>query len=249
MKTGVFIQARFGSKRLPGKILKKIYKQKTLLEIVFNRIQKALPEIPIIIATSKKTNDDKICDFAKENNLKYYRGSESNVLKRFIDAADRYNITNVIRVCADNPFIDVPGLKILKDYSEYSNSDYTAYCIDEHVPSIKTHYGLWGEVVKLSTLKKIDRLTNKKSYLEHVTKYIYENVNQFDISYLAPPKYMTSTKVRLTLDTKADLEVIRDIYSNVEEDKIFDTKEIIKYIKQQDRLLKYMHSEIKRNSK
>ena len=90
----IIIQARIGSSRLPGKVLKKIVGRPILWHIV-NRL-KALKNKKIIIATSKSIKDKKIIQFCKKNELDYFAGSEKNVLDRFYKAAKKFNASNIV---------------------------------------------------------------------------------------------------------------------------------------------------------
>ncbi|MDB4710952.1 hypothetical protein OAF16_04405, partial [Flavobacteriales bacterium] len=105
-ETGIIIQARTGSTRLPNKIILPFYKEKGILELIVERINK-YTDIPIVVATTKNPKDDAIVKIASKNGVGCYRGSENNVLSRFIETAKKNNFKNIIRICADNPFLDI----------------------------------------------------------------------------------------------------------------------------------------------
>ena len=109
MNIGIIIQARMGSTRLPGKILKQFYGNKTLLETILDNLHK-IKQAKIIVATSVSTNDDKLEEFLKDKNEIVYRGSEKDVLERFIKAAEENEVDGIIRICSDNPFLDWHGV-------------------------------------------------------------------------------------------------------------------------------------------
>ena len=153
MNTGIILQARLGSSRYPNKILNIIYKNKTILDLVIERLQLALPKIKLVVATTTNPIDNLLCDFLKDKNIDYFRGSENNVLLRFINTAEEFNFSNIIRVCSDNPFLDISGLNLLAKTFKKSNVDYCSFLIDNKLPSIKSHLGLWAEAVKLSALQ------------------------------------------------------------------------------------------------
>lgn len=102
MNFGIIIQARLGSTRLPGKILKDFYGGKTLLETVIENLKKTGAKI--IVATSVNPNNDKLETFLKERNITVFRGSEDDVLSRFIEAAEANGVDGIVRICSDNPF-------------------------------------------------------------------------------------------------------------------------------------------------
>src|SRR3712207_317315 len=105
MKVVCIIQARTGSTRLPGKILKKIC-DKTVLEHDIERIKRIKNIDEIVIATTDKTQDDLIVNEALKLNIKYFRGSENDVLSRYYYAAKKYNADIIVRVTSDCPLID-----------------------------------------------------------------------------------------------------------------------------------------------
>ena len=103
-QTGIIIQARTGSERLPGKVVKPFYHDKTILEIIIGRFSQL--NYPIIVATTPHAADDMIVEIAQKCNAETFRGAEQDVLQRFIDCANEYQLSIVLRVCADNPFPD-----------------------------------------------------------------------------------------------------------------------------------------------
>lgn len=99
--TGIIIQARLGSVRLPKKITKPFYREKNILEIILNKLSSKL-DTQIILATTTNPIDDKIEEIGAKYGTNMYRGSEVDVLKRFIEAAEYNNISKIVRVCAES---------------------------------------------------------------------------------------------------------------------------------------------------
>ncbi len=97
MKQGIVIQARLGSTRMPGKILKDFYQGESILGIQCRNLG-AIPNAGLVIATSTAKGDDPIVDFCHEYSIQCFRGSETDVLQRFIACSDEYELTHVIRV-------------------------------------------------------------------------------------------------------------------------------------------------------
>ena len=95
MQIGIIIQARMGSTRLPGKILKKFYGEDTLLETLLNNLHKV--GVKVIVATSVNENNDDLEVFLKEKGELVYRGSENDVLDRFIKAAEENQVDGIVR--------------------------------------------------------------------------------------------------------------------------------------------------------
>ena len=105
MKTIALIQARMGSTRLPGKVLKKI-KGRSLIEIMLNRLEKSKMIDKIIVASSIENNNDNLEQHVKDLGYYCYRGSENDVLDRFYKAIKNDRCDYVIRLTADCPLID-----------------------------------------------------------------------------------------------------------------------------------------------
>lgn len=214
-KLGIIIQARAGSTRLPNKMLKPFYKNKTILDILLQRIVKNVNPMPIVVATSKEKKDDGIYDIPVRNGVSCFRGNELDVLNRFIGAAKTNNLTSCIRICADNPFLSMEKLIQLINYVQTSSADYVSFKMDDGTPSIKTHYGFWAEYITLSALEKINNLTDEKLFHEHVTNYAYSNPKKFNVDFLPIDDFIQKSTIRLTVDTAQDFETAKYIYSEL----------------------------------
>lgn len=209
---GIVIQARTGSTRLPHKMVLPFYNNKTLFQIVVENLLQIFPKEKIILATTVSTKDDVLVNISEQLGIKVFRGSEENVLDRFVNAAEKYNLTHLIRVCADNPFLLQKQLGQLREYGEKSSADYLAYFFTNGLPSIKTHSGFFAEWVSLNALKKVAELTTEKVYIEHVTNFIYANPELFTIEKMQVPDEDFCGKVRLTIDTIDDFEMCKMAY-------------------------------------
>jgi spore coat polysaccharide biosynthesis protein SpsF len=106
MKIAIIVETRMASTRLPGKVLLKV-KGKSMLEHLITRLKKVRKVNEIIKATTNNKLDDKIIRVAKNNKIKFYRGSELNVLDRVIKAAKKFSINIIVRVTSDCPIIDL----------------------------------------------------------------------------------------------------------------------------------------------
>ena len=167
MNIGIIIQARLGSTRLPRKILLPFFQGGTLVETIVNNMRK-IDNVSVVVATTVNPNNDELVSFLQERNIVVYRGEEDDVLNRFIGAAEANDIDGIIRICSDNPFLDWRGVATLVEKARQSTSDYIGYRIN-NTPSIKTHFGFWGEYVTLSALKRVDAETDDPQAHEHVT--------------------------------------------------------------------------------
>ena len=96
----VIIQARMGSSRLPGKVLKKLH-NKNSIEHMVDKIKKCKKINDIIIATTTNKEDDELANFCSEKCIKFYRGSENNCLDRFYQTSLISNSHIVILLTSD----------------------------------------------------------------------------------------------------------------------------------------------------
>lgn len=253
-KVGIIIQARKGSTRLPGKMLMPFYEDHSLAEIIFSKLKTVSAKYPVILATSTDHNNDKLAELAKKCGLLIFRGSEDNVLERFIEAATQYQVDTVVRVCADNPFLSVIHIEELINKFEDIDVDYLSYAFPGGRPVIKSHIGLFVELVKLSALKKVIDYTDEKLYLEHVTNFIYANPDKFKVKFIDVPGFLTEkTNIRLTVDTKEDFLLAKELYDKFIEtghiEKDIDIEELIGFISENEKYLNIMKNEIIKNEK
>lgn len=249
MNTGIIIQARLGSTRLPGKILKQFYGNKTLLETVISNLQKA-GDAKIIVATSVNSNNDKLESFLKERNITIYRGSENDVLDRFIRAAETNNIDGIVRICSDNPFLDWHGVAALIEKAKTSEADYIGYRIN-NTPSIKTHFGFWGEYVTLKALKHVAATTNEQMSHEHVTIHIYTHPDEYKCEWIECPDFLQGRNdIRLTVDNPEDFVNAQEVYKTLHEAiPDFGLEDVVKYIDEHAELRDSMKQMIEKNQK
>ena len=197
-KIGIIIQARMGSTRLPGKILKKIG-NKTLLEHIFYRLNILKHSVSIVLATSTSSNDDQVEEFCKNNGIEFFRGSESNVLERYYLCAGKYQFDHIIRLTGDNPFPDIEELDNLIDLHINTNSDYSNSF--ENLP-----VGAGAEIFTFRALEKSYYDGKQPHHLEHVDEYMLENPKLFKTSVLSVPCIKNRNDIRLTVDTLDDYD-------------------------------------------
>ncbi|NWJ51790.1 MAG: NTP transferase domain-containing protein [Bacteroidetes bacterium] len=245
----IIIQARTGSTRLPNKMLIPFANGKTILEIIVERL-KLFVDLPIIIATTQNKADDALEELAKSLKVDFYRGAENDVLNRFVSAAEYAGAKRIIRVCADNPFLNALAMNELVLFASQSSADYISFRINGK-PSIKTHFGFWGEYVTLDALKKVASKTGAPLYREHVTNYVYEHPELFKNSWINSTQSLEKREdIRLTIDTKTDFENVSNLYKIVYEIYSNPTlDEVVSILDKYPLLLKQMKFEIIKNTK
>ena len=250
MNIGIIVQARMGSTRLPGKILKQFYGGKTLLETLLENLHQ-VQGTKVIVATSVSENNDQLEYFLKEKGELVYRGSENDVLDRFIKAAEANEVEGIIRICSDNPFMDWHGVSQLVEKAQKGKADYIGFRINEK-PSILTHFGFWGEFVRLSALKKASETTEQGTPAhEHVTYHIYNHPEEYLCEWIQAPDFLQGRDdIRLTIDTSEDLVNALKVYSDlkaVNED--FSLQDVVSYLDKHEEIKYSMISNIIQNKK
>lgn len=250
-KTGIIIQARTGSSRLPGKMTLPFFEDQDLITLMINKFKQRAGEMPFVVATTLSPGDDIIAEICERSHVSCYRGSENDVLDRFIKTAEKYGFDTILRVCADNPFFDVVSTIRLAGMLIENKVDYMGYEMDGNLPSIKTHIGLWGEAVTFKALIKAASLTADSLYREHVTNYVYNHPEYFKIGLAPAPSGLSQrTDLRFTLDTREDYELHRKIYRQMAEEGNTDNlTALVDLIDQNNDYKKVMKNQITLNTK
>ncbi|WP_243388200.1 cytidylyltransferase domain-containing protein [Bacillus kexueae] len=222
MKVAAIIQARMGSTRLPGKVLKKVL-NKTLLEYQIERVKRAKTIDEIIIATTTKESDNPIVELCEHLSVPYYRGSEEDVLSRYYEAATEFNVDVIVRLTSDCPIIDPNVIdKVVKHYNDnLGQFDYVSNTLTRTYPR-----GMDTEVISYEVLERVYKEAKELVYREHVTAYIYHHPNQFKLCNVSYEK--DESKHRWTVDTKEDFELIEKIISELySENTYFNIEDVL----------------------
>ena len=212
MHTNAIIQARMGSTRLPGKVMRRLHDQ-TVLGHVVRRLQYASHIDQVVVATSAKASDDVIAAEAERLEVPCYRGSEDDVLARYAGAAAATAADIVLRITSDCPMID-PYLidAMLVRFKEAlagdNPPDYMSNTRIRRYPR-----GLDTEIFTRQALETIHALSTQPHEREHVTPYLYQHPEQFRI--LKHVAEQDHSDLRWTLDTEADWQVISAIYDHL----------------------------------
>jgi len=224
------IQARIGSTRLPGKVLKKI-QDKVVLDYVIDRLKtcKNIDEIVLAITTNK--NDDVLEKYAKNKKINFIRGSEEDVLSRYYEAAKKFNAEVIVRITSDCPLIDPKIVdEVIKKHIE-SDADYTANTIKRTYPR-----GFDVEVFNFDILERTYRNANAKYHREHVTPYIREHPEKFKLQNIEAPDKIKRPDIRITVDTEKDFELIKKIISHFDNIE-FTAEDIVDFLNINPKLL------------
>tara|TARA_Y100001970_G_scaffold285313_1_gene404669 strand:+ start:1078 stop:1851 length:774 start_codon:yes stop_codon:yes gene_type:complete len=242
--TAAVIQARMGSKRFPGKVMKNI-DNRPLISYMIERVKKSKLINQIIIATTVLRQDDVIIDWCKENKINYYRGSVSDVLSRYFNTSKEYNIKTIVRLTADCPLIDPLIIdKVVSKYFELSKKriDFVSNSIP---PDLTYPDGMDVEVFNFNILQKAYKKSFLPSEREHVTFYFWKTGLFSTFNLKNKNNY---SGYRFTVDYKVDFIVIKSIIKELyNKDKIFLMEDMIDYFNSEPSINK-LQKHIVRNS-
>ncbi len=198
----ILIQARTASKRFPNKILKKI-NGKEVLKIMLIRLKKKFKKKIVVVIGNK--NYKKIKNVCKSQKIKFFVGSNNNVLNRYYKCAQKNKLDVIVRIPSDCPLID-PNI-IKKGLKKFFSVKV------DYVSNLMPATYIDGNDVEILSFKSLEKIYNKaksKFDKEHVTTYLRRNKRIFKIRNFRANEDL-SLKYRLTLDYKEDLIVIKKI--------------------------------------
>ena len=214
--TIIISQARSGSTRLPGKVLKEI-SGKSLLQIHLDRLKKCKLVSEIIVATTTNSEDDILFNLVLTWGYNASRGSEIDVLDRFYKTVKDKKADWIVRVTSDCPLIDPVLVDNVIDFVQNNNKDYGSNTLIENFPD-----GQDIEVIKFSALEMAWRNAKLPSEREHVTPYVRNN-SDFNRRHLFSainyPCDFDFSKIRMTVDEIRDFELIKILVNDLGTDK------------------------------
>jgi spore coat polysaccharide biosynthesis protein SpsF (cytidylyltransferase family) len=225
------IQARNGSNRLKGKIMKDLAHGVPLIGMVVKRARETSLVGLVVVATTENPEDDRLVQWCNENKIEVFRGSEENVLDRYYKCAIKHNAEIIVRITADDPFKDPKvndrAIKLLID----NNYDYVSNTISPSYPE-----GLDIEVFTFAALKNAYENAVLESEKEHVTPYIWKNKDKFKIFNFAHSENISH--LRWTIDYEEDLEFVRHICRKLDNSNSFLMKDVMKVLKENPEITK-----------
>lgn len=220
------IQARMASTRLPGKVLMDLA-GKPMLAHVVERVGLCRMIDDVIIATSQQTQDNPIEQLARRLKCACFRGSESDVLARFVGAAKETEAEVIVRITADCPLIDPTVIDLVVD-ALVANGDACDYA--SNVQQRSFPHGLDTEAFFFDTLLRMDRLGKTQIAREHVTTFLrLEHPELFLTRSVVDD--LDRSNMRWTVDTSEDLKALRWIYAQLNlAERVLPYKEVIAFL-------------------
>ena len=196
------------STRLPGKVLMKLDKKHTVLDYLINQLKHSKLLGKIIIATTNLEEDNAIVNFAKKNEIEYFRGESDDVLDRYYQCAKNFSSDNILRITSDNPLVDPTVIDDLIINYQKSSCDYASTNLARTYP-----FGIDAEIFSFNTLEKTWKNAILPSEREHVSSYMKKNSKIFKQFNLR--NKIKVPLVRLTIDREVDLELFRIVISKI----------------------------------
>ncbi|WP_207205300.1 cytidylyltransferase domain-containing protein [Methanolobus psychrotolerans] len=236
------IEARMTSTRLPGKVLKPIMGY-PVLELLIERLQRSEYLDEIIVATTTNDTDEPIIALCDKLNIKYFRGSEEDVLIRVLDAAKSVSADIIVEITGDCPFVDP---NIVDEYIQVflnGDYDYVSNTIDRSYP-----IGFDVQVFPVSILEEVNTLTSDPVDHEHVSIYIYEHPERYRLKNMESDEEVYWPDLAVTLDTQEDYELIGRIFEELyPHNPEFSASDVVKLLRDKPELV-LINKQIKRKN-
>ena len=202
-----FVPCRLQSSRFPNKAIQDIYGIPAIERCLINTI--AIPGVDkVVLATSTNKIDDPLLEYNLKDNVEVIRGSEEDVLERFMPTIEKYNPEHIIRVTGDCPLVstELGAITIQKHLESGCDVTYT---------NSKVALGTACEIYKTEAIKKLKRIIPITNHSEYLIYYFSNNPKYFSLNtFKAPDKYIQTW--RLTLDESNDLDLLNLIYKTLD---------------------------------
>jgi len=193
-----------------------------MLEIMVTRILTESRISKIVIATTVNSNDDAIVELANQLGVDVFRGSENDVLSRVLGACESYDFENLVALTGDCPLIDPIQIGRCLDAFEELKPQYLSNAIIRELPD-----GMDCQVLSIAALRETSKLNPTQLDKEHVTLFLRNHPELFDIQHLSPEPELTRPEIGLTLDEEDDYLLITKILEYFSPRIDFSLQEII----------------------
>lgn len=198
MTVGTVIFSRMDSRRLPGKALKPFAGRPLLGHVIDRALEAKAPDM-VIVATSDRSRDDAIADFAEKEGAGVFRGAALDVLGRALACAEAFGLSALGRISGDSPFMDPGLIDRMTVLHKETGAEVTTNVFPRTFPA-----GMSFEIIGIAALRRLAGLTDEPRHREHVTTYAYEHPDAFSIHNVASG-IEGFEKIPLTVDSADDL--------------------------------------------
>ncbi|MCX5816457.1 MAG: glycosyltransferase family protein [Proteobacteria bacterium] len=222
--SGIIVQARMGSTRLPGKVMMELIDGKSVLGYLLDRLSACKYAHKIIVATTINPQDDILEQWLQDNGYLYYRGSEADCLDRFYQASRKFNLDVIVRITSDCPLIDP---QIVDDMISYyiANKDYIDYLSNRQHTNFPE--GMDIEILSYKILHEAAQFASLQREKEHINYYFLQRDDQYRIRYYNHGLGMDYSRFKLSIDTRSDLDYIRTLFHDWSLPFGFNLKQLI----------------------
>jgi spore coat polysaccharide biosynthesis protein SpsF len=232
----IVLQARLASSRFPRKVLAELG-GKTVVEHCIERLKAAKTIDEVCVAIPSNEAENELADRLGSMGVTVVRGSEADVLGRYIQAAYQTKADVVVRATADNPLVSSENID--RQVEALLAEDEIDYVWTENLP-----IGVSCETMRLKTLEKLDYLARHQDMREHVTLYLRRNPGPFIVRNLQAPEDLNRPHYRLSLDTVQDYELFQRIYNELYKGQPISVKDALDLVDSSDELRKLATPEV-----
>lgn len=232
-RTGIVIQARSGSSRLPGKVLRSIG-DSSLLDRLVRRMQAVTNVAEIVVATGSRPENRPIVELCQRASIDCFVGSEENCLERMVTAAQHHHLDLVVRVTADNPLTDPHGIAESVEIAEDADLDYFDNICHSGYP-----HGAGFEIISTRALEFSLQTWQMPENLEHVTWAIRRHLDLFRSDFFRAPAQLHRPDYRLSVDYEEDFTVVSAVYEHFDWRNDVALADIIGFLDQHPELVKH----------
>ncbi len=218
--TGIFLQARLKSQRLPEKALLRV-EGLTVIEHAMRALAKVKADVFALLTDKESTPVFK--SYAAKCGFELFTGPSLDVLKRYCLAAEYFGVTRVVRATGDNPLVSAELAALNLREHEKRRADLSRFAGGP--------LGTGVEVVEAKALHTSCGESHDPYEHENITTYILRNKHKFSVHELKCPRNCSLAQARVTLDTADDFKIIETIYNALYSGKPIETKELVLWLK------------------
>ena len=230
----LIIQARTNSARFPYKVISDLCGA-PLIERILQRVKRVRKIGTIIVATTKRKDDDILVDVAKSNKVEIFRGSENDLVDRYYQAAKGKNVKHILRLPADNPIPDPLEYNRLINYHLKTDNDFSSNIMNFMGNGYPCGIGV--EIFTIKSLEKIWKFEKRKKYREHLALNFYDYLNDkknkkfnFKIGTVKCPKQISRPELVFHVDYYKEYLFIKKLYQYFWPiKKNFTTKDVLEW--------------------
>ncbi len=235
------IEARMSSSRLPGKVLLES-KGIPMLGHLVNRLKQVKIINKIVLATTTNNCDDILYEFTKKYQIDCFRGDELNVMKRILDAGEKFDADIIVEITGDCPIIDPIIVEQVVKTFIFNKVDFVNNNSFQSYPD-----GMDTRVFSINALRKSFSFTNDPLDYEHVTLHMKNNPNKFKIINLVAPSNLFWPELGVTLDEIGDFQLLDKIIENLyDNNPYFGCQEVINFCRNNIEILNYNKNVIRK---